>query len=567
MKLFNYIKEHYVKQKTIFFLFIGVLLIPNLFLFFTEPASLLARFCNIIIPLSIYWLLLSSSPKPGKIIWLLFPLLFLGAFQLVLLYLFEESIIAVDMFLNLSTTNSSEALELLGNLWPAIIGVLVLYVPTLFIGILSIMKKEKLSSVFLYHQRKFALYILGIGLIFIGITYFTDKSFRIKNDIYPANVGYNIALALQRNAFTRNYEKSSEGFLFYSLPEHINHKKKEIYVMVIGETSRAANWQLYGYNRNTNPKLSTVENLIHFSDVLTQSNTTHKSVPMLLSNASALHYDCIYQEKSIITAFKEAGFHTAFFSNQRPNHSFIDFFGKEADRHIFIKELVDDPDYNPSDNILLELLENEIRKGYQKLFIVLHTYGSHFNYQERYPLSAAYFLPDNISGAQIDNRQQMINAYDNTIRYTDNFLYQIIILLNQDDTHSAMIYASDHGEDIFDDKRKLFLHASPVPSYYQLHIPLILWMSNSYKESFPICYETANKNKDKAISSRNVFHTILSLGGIHTPYRNDSLSIVSPLFVETKRYYLNDHNQPKPFDDIGLKKEDFMMFKKAGIKY
>ena len=75
-------------------------------------------------------------------------------------------------------------------------------------------------------------------------------------------------------------------------------------------------------------------------------------------------------------------------------------------------------------------------------------------------------------------------------------------------------------------------------------------MSNSYKESFPICYETANKNKDKAISSRNVFHTILSLGGIHTPYRSDSLSIVSPLFVETKRYYLNDHNQPKPFDDF-----------------
>ena len=112
MKLFNQIKELYVKQKTIFFLFIGVLLIPNLFLFFTEPASLLVRFCNIIIPLSIYWLLLSSSSKPGKIIWLLLPLLFLGAFQLVLLYLFEESIIAVDMFLNLSTTNSSEALEL-----------------------------------------------------------------------------------------------------------------------------------------------------------------------------------------------------------------------------------------------------------------------------------------------------------------------------------------------------------------------------------------------------------------------------------------------------------------------
>lgn len=82
--------------------------------------------------------------------------------------------------------------------------------------------------------------------------------------------------------------------------------------MVIGETSRALNWQLYGYERETNPLLSRQTGLIAFPKVLTESNTTHKSVPMLMSGATACNYDSIYHQKGIITAFKEAGFRTAF---------------------------------------------------------------------------------------------------------------------------------------------------------------------------------------------------------------------------------------------------------------
>ena len=107
---------------------------------------------------------------------------------------------------------------------------------------------------------------------------------------------------------------------------------------MIGETARACNFGLYGYERNTTPLLDKMEGVVTFTDVLTQSNTTHKSVPMLLSAASAEDYDCLYRQKGIITAFKEAGFHTAFFSNQLPNHSFIDFLGMEADDWKFIKK-------------------------------------------------------------------------------------------------------------------------------------------------------------------------------------------------------------------------------------
>ena len=112
---------------------------------------------------------------------------------------------------------------------------------------------------------------------------------------------------------------------------HLDVYKRQVYVLVIGDTARACNFGLYGYERKTTPLLDKMEGLVTFTDVLTQSNTTHKSGPMLLSAASAEYYDCLYRQKGIITAFKEAGFHTAFFSNQLPNHSFIDFLGMEAD--------------------------------------------------------------------------------------------------------------------------------------------------------------------------------------------------------------------------------------------
>ena len=82
-----------------------------------------------------------------------------------------------------------------------------------------------------------------------------------------------------------------------------------------------------------------------------------------MSSVSAHDFNSIYQQKSIITAFKEAGYRTAFFSNQRYNHSFIDFFGKEADTCNFIKENVKHANYNPSDDELLELVATELAKN------------------------------------------------------------------------------------------------------------------------------------------------------------------------------------------------------------
>lgn len=104
MKLFRDIKKWFDNQEHLFYLFLVILIVPNVVLCFTEPISWTAKICNILLPLSIYYAVMAWSRNCGRTFWLLFPFIFFGAFQLVLLYLFGQSIIAVDMFLNLVTT-------------------------------------------------------------------------------------------------------------------------------------------------------------------------------------------------------------------------------------------------------------------------------------------------------------------------------------------------------------------------------------------------------------------------------------------------------------------------------
>lgn len=79
-----------------------------------------------------------------------------------------------------------------------------------------------------------------------------------------------------------------------------------------------------------------------------------------------------------------------------------------------------------------------------------------------------------------------------------------------------MIYTSDHGEDIFDDRRHLFLHASPFPSYWQLHVPLVVWTSDAYRQRHADLVATLEANRHRAAESNSVFHTLLTLGGVAT---------------------------------------------------
>ncbi len=566
MKFFSNIYRWCLMPSHLFFITLAVIILPNVALCFTDNMTVLASLSNILLPLGCYWLLMTLSRKPGKMIWWLFIFIFLAAFQLVLLYLFGKNIIAVDMFLNLVTTNPGEAMELLDNLLPAVIGVFVVYLPVLIFGVMSCIGKKTLCKAFIHNQRVIGCGIAGCGIVCLAASYLSDKEYRAELDLYPANVFYNIYLAGERTYQTEHYAETSKGFSFKA-KSSVADSVPQVYVMVIGETARACEFQLYGYSRPTTPLLAKEKNLVAFSNVLSQSNTTHKSVPMLMSAASAVDYDRIYKEKGIIEAFKEAGFHTTFISNQLPNHSFIDFFGEEADDWTFIKENSAEGKNTP-DCEMLGMLKRMLAKGRKKEFIVLHSYGSHFNYRDRYPRSAAFFRPDDATEAKADNRKQLVNAYDNTIRYTDNFLHGVIEALNSRGGISAMIYTSDHGENIFDDSRKLFLHASPTPSYYELHVPFLVWTSDSYNKAFPNVHTTLEMNKRKPIaSSASMFHSTLGIARINTPYLADSLNVCSKRLHSAPRRYLSDHNKPVTLKKIGLNETDFALMKQHKVSY
>lgn len=555
--------------RQLFWFFVLVNLVPSILLVFTEPYSFMGKVILITFPLGVYLAVFSVLKNVGLMQLLLIPQLVFNAFQIVLFYLFGESVIAADMFLNLATTSVSEASELLDNLWPAIITVCVIYIPTIVIAAIACKRKTHLTPVF---RKKNVIWGLIVALLSYGLTFTATNlntgEYKLKYDVFPVNVYYNLRFAIQKWNRSILYPLTSKDFKFDAVKEK-DADNREIYVLVVGEAGRAMNWSLWGYERETNPLLSQRDGLVLYKDAITQANATHKSVPLILSAANADNFDIIYHQKSIIEAFKEAGFTTIFLSNQTPNRTFTDYFAAEADYQHNIRPastggLITTNNY---DTHMLPLLRHYIDSLPGNLFVVMHTYGSHFNYFERYPREFAHFLPDNATEVEVKNRQQLINAYDNSIRYTDYFLNGLIQMLDSTGYCTALYYSPDHGEDMLDDNRKRFLHASPHPTYYQLHIPLFLWFSENYREQFPEHYETAVNNSPKPVSTRIAFHTMLDIASIQTPLLDTTYSVVSPQFKTRGRTYLTDLDTPIPWYKAGLKKQDKEMIKQRHMDH
>ncbi|MBD5331751.1 MAG: lipid A phosphoethanolamine transferase [Bacteroides sp.] len=548
-------------------LFVWALIVcalPNFILAFTEQMTLFQRLTNALLPVGIWWMLLSLSRKVGRSVLWMFPVMFFAAFQIVLVYLYGRSVIAVDMFLNLVTTNPGEVGELLGNLGPIIVTVIVLYLPPITAGVIACVRRWRLPERFVAANRKLGMILTAAGALCLVVGLFSSRPYRPLKDLYPLNVMCNVGIAIDRTARMADYAHTSEAYTFASRMDVQPDSLRRIVVLVVGETTRSDHWQINGYERPTSPELMGDSAFISFHKALSESNTTHKSVPMLLSHLSADSFaDSIYNVKSVVTAFGEAGYRTAFFSNQRYNHSFIDSFGFEADTTVFIKEL-DGKDH--FDHELAGLLASEVERGDSLLLVVLHTYGSHFSYADRYPGDAARFVPDGPLEATGANRDVLVNAFDNTVAYTSALLDSVAEILSRSEAVASMIYASDHGEDIFDDSRGLFLHASPAPSAYQIHVPVIMWFSQPFAGRYPELIDAARSNAGKNVSSsQSFFHTALQLGGLVTAVSDSTLSLVSTGYAEPSRRYLNDHNEGVDLGESGFQAQDFERLDSLGI--
>ena len=542
--------------------FFVALIIPNCVLANTEPYSVWTVEALILMPLGFYMMWSVALRRSGVMIWLAFPFIFFCAFQIVLLYLFGNSIIATDMFTNLLTTNPGEAGELLGNIYPSVVLVCVIYLPLLWLAAREIGHKRYITRTARMNIGLTGAALFAVGLLALWPAYHVSEERHVlRDEIFPLNIMYNLGLSGSEFRKSYNFHKTSEGFT-YEAERTAEAPGREVYVYIIGEASRAMNWQLYGYGRETNPLLSGVGDLVVFRDVLTQSNTTHKSVPLILSSVATGEHEELYRRKGLPALFNEAGFDTWFISNQSPQGAMIDHLAHDARHVIYIRSPRHDT------QLLDEMRKVLERSTSQKLLFVLHCYGSHFSYHQRYPREFAHFQPDNDVAIARQHRPMLVNAYDNSICYTDYFLAQTIDYLRSlKGTSSALLYCADHGEDLIDDDRERFLHASPTTTAYQLYVASLAWFSEDYRTHFPEKAAAAEANETAPATTHALFHTMADMASIRGGFLSTKVSLVSPDFDRTApRRYLNDHNEAVPFRKTGLRHEDMEVFRRYGIE-
>lgn len=548
-----------------------LLVVPNLAMSVAAAMPWASAIANVALPLGVYLMLMAWSANAGRSALLMVPLSVLAAFQIVLLGLYlDGSVIAVDMFLNVVTTNSTEVGELLGNLAAPLAFVIVLYLPPIEAGMVAWWRRQRSPMRFRRLALKIGAAFMGVGFAFMIVASVTVPRYRATNEVFPLNAICNLVEAVSRTKHTAAYADTSRGFTFNAGSTDPLDGRRQIYLAVVGETSRADHYQVCGYDRFTTPRLGSVDSLICCRKVLSESNTTHKSVPMLLSTVDATAFgDSIYSHKSVITAFREAGFHTVFLSMQAHNKSFIDFFGAEADTTLFLRE---GPDGMPREGVydtdILPVVDSLIAADSSpRLLIVLHLYGSHFNYVDRYPRSEAYFLPDKATEAIAENRDQLINAYDNSIRATDAVLHSLIERLDSTDCIGGLIYTSDHGEDIFDDDRGRFLHASPTATFAQLHVPLILYFNRQWRAAHPDRWHSVHRSCDCEISSSESYTpTLMHMAGVTSPRLDLHNALTSGSFRPVEqRLFVNDRNEAVDLHAAGFRPQDFAAMRAAGL--
>jgi len=384
----------------------------------------------------------------------------------------------------------------------------------------------------------------------------TNSNFRSKYfKTYPLDMIKAASDVFISRKEVRDMEAQLKDFSF-GINRESKYSGREIYILVIGESARYGNFSINGYHRPTSPLLEQQNNLVTYSDVLSTANLTNTAMQLMLTRATPLEPEVAYKEKAVTDAFKEAEFQVAWIANQSVSNRFIQRITASADYTFFSTT-----DYDSStsfDGKLLDPLDEVLKQKNDKQFIVIHTLGSHFRYNSRYPDSFRLFNPalqDNTTySVTPEKKELLVNSYDNSIYYTDYLLHQIISRLEEENVVGTMIYLSDHGENLYDDDTRMAVHGNAEPPLVELHIPLFVWTSGQYKEVWPHKVEAVIANKDKAVSSSNLFQTLLDMADLSYPGERKSLSILSDDFrADSIRYVLTPGKEILEFKSLNNK--------------
>jgi glucan phosphoethanolaminetransferase (alkaline phosphatase superfamily) len=374
-------------------------------------------------------------------------------------------------------------------------------------------------------------------------------------DIFPFDVVTAVAAVANGLIDTKRLASTRAGFEFpnvYMVNAASRRKAAEIYVVVVGETSRRANWSLFGYSRATTPRLDVMRNdLILFDRVTSNATNTILSVPLALTRAAPATRAVVHSEKSIITLLRQAGFETYWISNQARSDALfnpISQIALEAD-HVAFPEDIPPRERNDGfdSNLLVRLNELMARLPSQaKAVIFLHMEGSHFGYKERYPASFSHFRAGWDAPRVLPERQmRLVDEYDNSVYFTDYNIRGIIDRLALCHCKAGLIFFSDHGERLFDHglTDSDFGHGFPTVSRQEIEVPLFIWLSSAYDEANPEQVARLKANAHSAVELHSVFETIADMTGVHYENRTASLSLFSANLQSPNRLEVLNTNE------------------------
>ena len=444
------------------------------------------------------FLIFFLSRLVGKILLVLFFIINAVAVYFINTYsvIIDESMIGNVLNTNYSESSSFFSIKLV--LYVVFLGIL----PSIFIikaKIITVTVKKFLVSISLT-----LLFLLTLAFANASNWLWIDKNSKTLGGLaMPWSYAVNIPLF-----YIHKFKKNEKEIL---LPDAtIKDNQKSVVILVIGESARSENFSLYGYPKNTNPLLSKIPNVSHFNATSDATYTTagvksiveHENTDELYEILPNYLYrnnvDVIWRT----TNWGEPPVHIKNYQNREalmPNCK------------------GDDCDY---DGILLSGLKEQILASKKnKILIVLHTSTSHGpTYSKKYPAQFEIFKPV-CNSVELGNcsHTELVNAYDNTIVYTDYLLANVIEDLKQlQEYKSAMIFVSDHGESL--GENNLYMHGLPrsIAPKQQYEIPFIVWTSdNSARQMKP----------NKILTQNYVFHSVLNFLNIQSPVYKEQMNI------------------------------------------
>jgi len=312
--------------------------------------------------------------------------------------------------------------------------------------------------------------------------------------------------------------------------------KRKLVIFVVGETARSDKFSLNGYQRDTNSLLQK-ENVISLSNFWSCATSTAISVPCMFSIYNEQNYNeqKVQATENVLDVLQHAGVNVLWLDNNSDSKGVALRVPYKSFKTADVNPICDSECRDEGMLVNLDEYINNIDSG--DIFIVLHQQGNHGPaYYKRYPAEFEKYKPAcNTNQLENCSLQEIKNAYDNAISYTDYFLSKVINLLKNNSSifNSSMFYVSDHGESL--GENGLYLHGMPrlfAPDS-QRHVAAIMWFSNN---AYDLNCSLLDENKNIKFSHDNIFHTILGLMEVKTVVYKKEMDVVS---VMNKSYRIN----------------------------